>query len=121
MPHRKSPKAALPYLPLEVEEIIIDQLSDNTNALRSCTLTRRSWVTRSQFHLLQAIRIKTRAQLDVLYRHFDANPPRRALVRSVTVAPDSPKERAYLLGIFPHALLTGLPNLRVGTTTRDIS
>lgn len=114
MPHRKPSQRVHDSIPLPVEvgEIIINQLSDDTEALRNCALTCRSWATRSQFHLLRAIRVKTRAQLDALYVHFDAHPRRRALVHSVTMAPSSPEELVYLLGIFPPALLARLPNLR---------
>ncbi len=115
MPHRKPAHRlsnSLQPLPLEVEESIIDHLSDDTEALRNCALTCRSWATRSQFHLFRAIRVKTRAQLDALYDYFDAHPRRRTLVHSVTMAPGSPKELGYLLGIFPPTLLTKLPNVR---------
>ena len=101
-------------LPLEVEERIIDHLqrSDDTEALRNCALTCRAWAVRSQFHLFRAIRVKTGIQLDALYDHFDTYPRRRTLVHSVTMAPGSSEELHYLLGVFPPALLTKLPNVR---------
>ena len=106
-------------LPVEVEEVIIDHLSDDTEALRNCALICRSWATRSQFHLFQAIRVKTRAQLYALSDHFDAYPRRRTLVHSITMAPDSPKELGYLLGIFPRALLSRLPKIRTWAVQGD--
>ena len=53
-------------LHLELEEQVIDQLSDNFSALRSCSLTCRRWLPRSRYHLFSAIRIRTKDELSQL-------------------------------------------------------
>ncbi|GJE95351.1 F-box protein [Phanerochaete sordida] len=45
----------MPTLPLELIELIIDQLSANRGDLRSCSLVSRSWLPRSSKHLFRSL------------------------------------------------------------------
>ena len=112
MLRRKQSKQIPHGLPLEVQEIVLDQLSGDVQSLRNCSLVCRSWLPRSIFHLLRAVHIETGAQLDAFCDYLDSHPQRRPLVHSVTMAPILPKEHASLLGTFSSQLLTGLPSLR---------
>ena len=105
--------ATLKHFSTETEENIIDHLWDDVQALRSCSLTCRAWLPRSRFHLLYAIRIYDRKQLDALYDTFERYPQRRLLVHSVTTAPKRLKgDPGPVIEVFPLALLSQSPNLR---------
>ncbi|KAK7453447.1 hypothetical protein VKT23_011718 [Stygiomarasmius scandens] len=47
--------AAIPILPQETFELIIDELSNSAETLASCSLVRRSWLPRSRHHLFRHI------------------------------------------------------------------
>jgi len=54
-PRPHSYVAALPILPQETFELIIDELSNSAETLASCSLVRRSWLPRSRHHLFRHI------------------------------------------------------------------
>ena len=99
--------------PTEVEECIIDMLSDRPRTLCRCALTCRRWLPRSRYRLLCFVLIKSRAGLASLCKFLDNHPHCRTWIRSVAVTPIVEKETLLLSGIFPTPLLsTRLPNLR---------
>ena len=103
----------VPTLPIDVQEIVIDESADDAHTLRQCALTCRDWLPRSRFHLFSAIRISTQEEIYSFCDLLDAHPERRPLVRSITMAPGvSEKRQACLVGTFPISLLSRLPKLQ---------
>ncbi|TBU33873.1 hypothetical protein BD311DRAFT_397206 [Dichomitus squalens] len=99
--------------PTEVEELIIDILSDHPRALCNCSLACRRWFPRSRYRLLCSVSIKSRAGLASLCKLLDSHPLYRTWVCSVAVTPIVEEEALLLSGVFPTPLLsTRLPNLR---------
>jgi len=64
----------LPQLPPELTDRIIDFLWDDPAALHSCSLTARSWLSSSRFHLFSTLRIVNRRAYDRL-AHLVINLP----------------------------------------------
>ncbi|TBU33872.1 hypothetical protein BD309DRAFT_855433 [Dichomitus squalens] len=98
--------------PTEIEENLLDLLSDHPQTLRNCALTCRRWLPRSRFHLLRAVSLRTREDLASLCGFLDVDPQCRQWVRSVVMAPIVEKDTQLVLETFPVPSLAALPNLR---------
>jgi len=59
---------AVPYLPLEIVEEIIDMLVGDRTSLRSCSLVSASWVHRSRHHLFANIKLHSLSDLQTWSR-----------------------------------------------------
>ncbi|RPD79682.1 hypothetical protein L226DRAFT_425802, partial [Lentinus tigrinus ALCF2SS1-7] len=70
-----------PRVPVEVAERIIDLLSDHVGTLRSCALTCREWLPRSQYRLMTSIRIWSNEAVSSMYDYFTAHPRIAGAVR----------------------------------------
>ncbi|TFK80333.1 hypothetical protein K466DRAFT_441781, partial [Polyporus arcularius HHB13444] len=70
-----------PYIPLEVGENIIDQLSGHVASLRSCALTCRGWDCHARQHLITSISVRSREDLYSIRDYMASNPRMGSLVR----------------------------------------
>lgn len=83
-------------LPPELYDKIIDQLRDQSDALKSCSVVSKSWTPRSRHHLFSTIRFGSDLGVVAWQNKFSdaCNPPahhaRTLLVRSVGVFPENP-------------------------------
>ncbi len=102
----------LPYIPLEVGENFIDQLSGRVRSLRSCALVCRGWNRHARYHLVAAIRVRSREDLYSICDYFTSNPRMASLVRTLSMSPAETKNRLFLLEVLPVDLLKRLPNLQ---------
>ena len=68
---------ALPRLPQEIADYIVDLLHDEPETLKRCCLVSKSWISRVRRHLFYEIRIDSRADLAAWKRVFPdpANSP----------------------------------------------
>lgn len=75
-------------LPLEVYELIIDQLHDDPLALEACALTCRAWLPRSRFRLflIQIQHVPTVGTYNNLLRRIRASPSLPQYVRALCVS-----------------------------------
>ncbi|TFK78710.1 hypothetical protein K466DRAFT_506853 [Polyporus arcularius HHB13444] len=103
----------LPYIPLEVGENFIDQLSGHVDSLRSCALVCRGWNRHARQHLMVAIRVQSREDLCSIHEYFASNPRMASLVRSLCMAsPLGGEKHRCLLEVLPVYLVKRLPNLQ---------
>ncbi|TFK81424.1 hypothetical protein K466DRAFT_502144 [Polyporus arcularius HHB13444] len=102
----------LPYIPLEVAENIIDQLSRDVRSLRSCALTCRGWHLHARYLLMTSIRVRSREDLLSICDHIASIPRMARFVRSISVLPaHNENSGASLTETIPVDLLKRLPNL----------
>lgn len=95
---------AIPYLPPELSDRIIDQLHDNLHALKSCSRVCRNWLPRSRFHYFRAVEL-TWSNGPRFAALLSQNPGIGALVRVVsTFITDEEDEN-------PKSLLRALPEI----------
>ncbi len=103
----------LPYIPLEVAERIIDQLSGHVDSLRSCALICHGWNHHARYHLMAAICIHSREDAYSIFDYINSNPHMARFVRSLSMSPEFGDENALcLLEVLPVDLLKRLPNLQ---------
>jgi len=97
----------LPQLPPELTDRIIDFLWDDPAALHSCSLTARSWLSSSRFHLFSTLRIVNRRAYDRLAHLVINLPHMRPLFCANRVrepharTPDDPNSLSRLARIAP--------------------
>ncbi|TFK79691.1 hypothetical protein K466DRAFT_469539, partial [Polyporus arcularius HHB13444] len=99
-------------IPLEVAENIIDQLGGQIHSLRKCALTCRGWNRHARYHLVAAIRVRSREDLYSICDYFTSNPRMASLVRTLSMSPAETEKRLFLLEVLPVDLLKRLPNLQ---------
>ncbi|RDX41517.1 hypothetical protein OH76DRAFT_1302826, partial [Lentinus brumalis] len=99
-------------IPLEVGENIIDQLGGHVDSLRSCALTCRGWNRHARYHLVAAIRVRSREDLYSICDYFTSNPRMASLVRTLSMSPVETEDRLFLVEVLPVDLLKRLPNLQ---------
>ncbi|KZT04941.1 uncharacterized protein LAESUDRAFT_782067 [Laetiporus sulphureus 93-53] len=65
---------ALPVLPADVWENVIDHIRDNSNALTACTLVCRTWYPRSRFYLLREVWFHSQGDVRICSRMLKKTP-----------------------------------------------
>lgn len=130
--------ASISQFPLELIEEIIDQLSDDANALQTCSTVSRAWMKRSRYHLFSTFRVRTNTFTDFtnfLPNSQDAHKNQPDTRPPLTDAVLSTVRVLYLggksYGLKPlltlgslQAILRALPNLRrlhLNTIRLDVS
>lgn len=97
----------------DIEERIIDELSDCVPALRCGALTCRAWLPRCRFYLLSSVRIKTGRQLEEFADMLNTYPTRCSWINSLTMAPVAEESNPRrLIETFPAILLPKLSHLQ---------
>ncbi|GBE88104.1 hypothetical protein BKA93DRAFT_828435 [Sparassis latifolia] len=105
-------------LPLEVYDYIIDlsreESSDERNytTLRSCALTCRAWLARSQYNLFHTVELNTREQLHAFSKLIDQSPRLATFVQELIIKHPDDNKPFRLMTIFPIVFARKLPRLR---------
>lgn len=91
-PARPLPKAITDRIPLELNEMIIDDLAHDLHTLTSCALVCRAWLPRSRLHIFYAIVLEEGNfdQFFALLNSYDFDAHVRSRVHSMTINPGSP-------------------------------
>ena len=109
----------MPKLPVEVIEVIIENLSDDIVTLHTCSLVARGWHARTRVFIFRQVDLKSMPQIKRLLRSLDADKALEGYITSVVVwiVPD-PVDRCAqwpsiltVLDPLPILLLQRLPNL----------
>ena len=112
-------------VPLEIAELVIDELSNDYPSLRSCALTCQAWLPRSRTHIFRTVHVMDLNRLTSLVRVLAYSADIARLVHYVDLEGVLQSDYSwrvdkckYTSGIFdtaPLVLLGLLPNLRVWT------
>ena len=96
-------------IPLELQEQVIDSLTNDKSALQQCALTCRAWVPRARLQLFRNITLRTRHDVYRLANAFDSGDGLEKLICELSIAPgDGP----FFLETASAVLSSKLPNLR---------
>lgn len=82
------PSTSPPSLPIELTDLIVDDLQSNHQALLSCSLVSRDWLPRSRHHLFRQLRChpQTSDGFSELWSFFQSSPADlRGVVRELTL------------------------------------
>ena len=106
-------------LPIEIFEAIIDQTNDHAESLRQLSLTCKTFLPRSRYHLFSSICIRTVHQMETSREFLDCSPWVIDLVQKITLSVEVDDDGSTLtnpnirvLDVVPIHLLSRLPNLR---------
>lgn len=102
-----------PFIPVEVQEQVIDALRDDPSSLRVCSLVCHAWLPRARLYLFRSIVLHPEQGVDALLRLLQDKPFIRSFVHQVSVSirrGDLPNPTLY--ETVPIKLYSELPHLR---------
>ncbi|KDR68437.1 hypothetical protein GALMADRAFT_146394 [Galerina marginata CBS 339.88] len=89
------------HTPVEVVEVVIDHLYNDTEALRACSLVARAWLPTSRYHLIPSVRVHLN-NYEELLRLLAAPETRIALsVRHLMLARLAERENGWMNEVIP--------------------
>ena len=103
------------HIPIEVQQMIIDEHQDDIVSLRKCSLVCKFWLCRCRLYLFSCIRIEGREDLKSFYMVLEADPSLSSYVKGVRLSPELDAVRRGASGFMemvPVKLFQQLSHLR---------